>query len=385
MYTLITSSKFFFIEFAEELQNQNKLDNLVIGYPRFKLKKSKIRKDKLSTFPYLHAILMKFHFAKSILPLSIRNWLELLDVKFITAFAKKSSRGDTIFVAMSSMARELCESPRLTNRPKIVIFRASRHIVEQDEILKKASEDWGVYIQRPSPRIITREVLEYKLADLIFVPSEICKESFIKNGVDPEKVKVIYFPYTLSTYINHAKTARIGNRVTFVGNVSAQKGIITLLEAWKRLGRTDLLLTIIGRTEGNFMEYLNSKNLLSKNVHFTGHMNHHEIRQHLAHTSLFIMPSIQEGWPMALMEAISMQCVTLISDAICKQGELPNPHMNFMFESGNSGQLAQMILELTSNQMQTRLNERRSTTVTNQIRTWKHFVDEFSEIVESLK
>jgi len=385
MFTLITSSKFFFVEFAKELDKQNKLHKLVIGYPRFKLSHYKIPKKRIATFPYFHASFMRLQSLISLLPQPIQGYLALFDVKSITLFARISNKNQATFIAMSSMAQELFIKSRHSNYPKVVIFRASRHIVEQDEILKKASEDWDVFIQRPSPRIITREVLEYKLADLIIVPSEICKESFIRNGVDPEKVKVIYFPYTLSSYTNHAKTARDGNRVTFVGNVSARKGIITLLEAWKRLGRTDLSLTIIGRTEGKFMKCLKSKNLLSENVHFSGHMNHHEIQQHLAHTSLFIMPSIEEGWPMALMEAISMQCVTLISDAICKLGELPNPHMNFMFESGNSVQLAQMISELTSCQMQIKLNERRSTVVTNQIRTWKHFVDEFSEVVESLK
>lgn len=372
------------MDFAQELQNQNKLDKLVIGYPRFKLRNYGVSKNRVSTFPYLHASLMKLQYLISLLPLPIQNWLSMLDVKTITFFAKISNRNETTFVAMSSMAREILDSSQLPKRQKVVIFRASRHIVEQDKILKTAAKEWGINLQAPSCRMIEREISEYEQADLIIVPSKICAESFARNGVDRDKVKVIYFPHTLTTYTNDSKTVRNSKKVTFVGNVSAQKGIVTLLEAWKMLEKNDLILTLIGKTDHKFIAYLESRDLVTPNVHFTDHLNHNEIQLHLAQTSLFIMPSIQEGWPMALMEAISMQCVTLISDAICKIEELPNQDMNFIFESGNPIQLAQMISELTSEVKQTLLNEARSRLSTYPVRTWTNFVNEFSEIVETL-
>lgn len=372
------------MDFAEELQNQEKLDKLVIGYPRFKLHNYGISKNKVSTFPYLHASLMKFQSLIGLLPLPLQDCLSLLDVKSITIFAKISNRRETTFVAMSSMAREILNSSRFPERQKVVIFRASRHIVEQDEILKSATKEWGIHLQTPSLSMIRREISEYELADLIIVPSEICAESFARHGIDQDKVKVIYFPHTLNTYTNDSETVRNRKKVTFVGNVSAQKGIVTLLEAWKMLEKTDLILTLIGKTDHKFIAFLEGRGLVIPNVHFTGHLNHDEIQHHLAQTSLFIMPSIQEGWPMALMEAISMKCVTLISDAICKIEELPNSNMNYLFESGNHTQLAQMISELTSEDLQTGLDEARSRLSDYPVRTWTNFVDEFSETVEAL-
>ena len=384
MYTLITSSKYFFLDFAEELQNQKKLDKLVIGYPRFKLRNYAISKKRVSTFPYLHASLMKFQSLIGRLPLPFQNFLSLLDVKSITIFAKLTNRQRTTFVAMSSMALEILSSSRIPERQKVVIFRASRHIVEQNDILQSASRKWGIHIQAPSLSMIRREISEYELADLIIVPSKICADSFVRQGIDQDKVKIIYFPYTLNTYANDSETVRDRKKVTFIGNVSAQKGIVTLLEAWRMLEKTDLILTIIGKTDYKFNAYLEGRGLVTPNVHFTNHLNHNEIQYHLAQTSLFIMPSIQEGWPMALMEAISMQCVTLVSDAICKIEELPNPEMNFIFESGNHAQLAQMISKLTSEDLQTSFNEERSRLGAYPVRTWTNFVDEFSEIVEAL-
>lgn len=87
---------------------------------------------------------------------------------------------------------------------------------------------------------------------------------------------------------------------------------------------------------------------------------------------------------MAVMEAISMQCATLISDAICKVEELPNHDLNFMFESGNQIQLAQMISDLTSDSTQTYLDELRTKIGDYPERTWTNFVNDFTKIVDKL-
>lgn len=384
MYTLITSSKFFFMEFGEELMKQNKLDKLVIGYPRFKLRKYSIGKKKLSTFPVIHASLMKLHFLVRLLPLPIQEFLLLLDFKTICLFARLTTKKESTFVTMSGLAHELVRHSRVPER-KIVIFRASRHIVEQNHILKEAAIEFGIAVPTPSLKMIKREIAEYEFADLIIVPSEICADSFIRQGIDQKKVKVLYFPHTLNNYAHKYGESRDGKKVTFVGNVSVQKGIITLLKAWKLLSERDLTLTIIGRTDPTLMAYLSERNLISNNVIFTNHLDQYEIQQHLAETSLFVMPSIQEGWPMALMEAISMKCTTLISNSICKKHELPNPDMNFLFQAGDEVQLSQMISHLMSKKKQNDLDKKRSGLKSYPSRTWSHFVQEFQEIVDSIE
>jgi glycosyltransferase involved in cell wall biosynthesis len=370
------------MEFGEELMNQNMLDKLVIGYPRFKLRRYEIEKQKLSTFPFIHASLMKLHFLVRHLPRPVQEFLLLLDVKSICLYARLTSSKDSTYVTMSGLSHELVHEPRLPEQ-KIIIFRASRHIVEQNQILEEASMEFDIPMQTPSPRMIEREISEYQIADLIFVPSEICAESFMRQGVDPNKVKVLYFPHTLNDYSHKKEVARDGKKVTFVGNVSVQKGIITLLKAWKLLGESDLTLTIIGRTDPTLMAFLSDRKLVSNNVIFTNHLDQYEIEKHLSQTSLFVMPSIQEGWPMALMEAISMECPTLISNAICKSHELPNPDMNFLFQSGDELQLSQMISHLMSKEMQKSLEISRTQLKPYPSRTWSDFVKEFHEIVDS--
>jgi hypothetical protein len=87
MFTLVTSSKFFFLGFAEELEKRDLLDSLIIGYPKFKLKHLRIKPKRLQTFPYLHSILVRFPRIISKLPFGLGNFLNLLDFKSISKFA----------------------------------------------------------------------------------------------------------------------------------------------------------------------------------------------------------------------------------------------------------------------------------------------------------
>lgn len=372
------------MEFGEALMHQNRLDKLIIGYPRFKLRRYRFEKGKLSTFPFLHATLMKLHFLVRQLPVPVQDFLILLDAKTISFFARLITRKESTIVSMSGLAHELIRKPK-SSRRRVIIFRSSRHIVEQNLILRDASIKFGIRVPSPSPRMIQREIEEYEFADLILVPSEICAESFIRQGIDTKKVKVLYFPHTLNYCADKLVEGRDKNKVTFVGNVSIQKGVITLLQAWKILNDNELTLTIIGQTNPKMMAYLSDMKLISKNVIFTNHLDQNEIQQHLAKTSLFVMPSIQEGWPMALMEAISMQCATLVSDAICKKHELPNSDMNFLFKAGDEIELSRMISHLMSRHQQHRLDQTRLELRDYPSRTWNDFVQEFCEIVESIE
>ena len=55
------------------------------------------------------------------------------------------------------------------------------------------------------------------------------------------------------------------------------------------------------------------------------------------------MPSVEEGWPLALMEAISVGCVPIVSNAVCQIEEIPNQDERLIFDAGDESQLADKI------------------------------------------
>ena len=200
--SIISTSKFFILDFAVEVAKMNKLSSLIIAYPKFKIKNYQIDKERLKCFPYVHGILMFFSGSFGRFPVALQNFLWSLDVKIFSLYAQKVTKYSSFIVSMSGIGMNKYTKKR---GQKLVIFRSSRHIVEQLEILKNESQKLGVKIPLPSRSSVKLELSEYNVADKIIVASQICKESFLRQGIDSEKVSVLRFPYELTGYEPESK------------------------------------------------------------------------------------------------------------------------------------------------------------------------------------
>ena len=126
----------------------------------------------------------------------------------------------------------------------------------------------------------------------------------IPNGVDIHK-------FTLSTedleLVKKKKEIFKENKVIlFVGNVSREKGVIELLEAFTRLisYRDNLILILVGRVKivDILNRYLSS---LSGKVKVIGPVKHEEIKIWMNLCDIFVLPSYTEGLPVSVLEAMS--------------------------------------------------------------------------------
>jgi teichuronic acid biosynthesis glycosyltransferase TuaC len=97
--------------------------------------------------------------------------------------------------------------------------------------------------------------------------------------------------------------------VLFVGNVVPVKGVKYLIEAVNRLkkaGRKNLLLVIVGdgSDKAALEEYVRLHNLETF-VHFAGRKSHQEIPLWMNCADLFCLPSLSEGMPNVVIEAMA--------------------------------------------------------------------------------
>lgn len=131
-----------------------------------------------------------------------------------------------------------------------VVERASSHPLEQDEILRRLDEQYGAG-GRPSPWHVRRALEEFELADYVAVPSEFVHQSFTRRGFPLDKLLLL--PYGVDTErFRPADPDQPTNRpfrALFVGQVIARKGVLELLEAWRRLNWRDAELWIVGRPD----------------------------------------------------------------------------------------------------------------------------------------
>lgn len=124
------------------------------------------------------------------------------------------------------------------------------------------------------------------------------KITVVNNGINPGDCH----PETLTN------TVLNGKRIISISNLKKTKGIDLNLGAISYLVRKypDLEYYIIGDgEERNNLENLRDQLNLKDNVFFLGEMNHSQAMQKLAEADIFSLPSWQEGFGVAYIEAMS--------------------------------------------------------------------------------
>ena len=193
----------------------------------------------------------------------------------------------------------------------------------------------------------------YPKADLIIAVSYGVKQSLINHGIKEEKIKVIYNPYPIDEIRELAKEPLGSYEEIFkhpvlitAGRLTKPKGQWYLLRIFKVLKEKhkDLKLVILG--EGELKDYLVKlseelglktyvwdKDELSESfdVYFLGFQKNPF--KFIARSKLFVFPSLWEGFPNALVEA--MACGVPVVSSDCRSGprEILAPNTDFSHQT----------------------------------------------------
>ena len=169
--------------------------------------------------------------------------------------------------------------------------------------------------KRPKRRIMNR--ILSKITDKIVAVSENVKEDIIRyDSIDPSKIEVIPNGIDVERFNPEKNTTDIRKEfsleeddivIGFIGRIVPAKGLEYLLNALPYLKEEfkSIKLLIVG--EGSLVEELKArakKNNIFDNILFTGRRR--DIPEILASINIFVMPSIAEGLPNALLEAMAM-------------------------------------------------------------------------------
>lgn len=103
--------------------------------------------------------------------------------------------------------------------------------------------------------------------------------------------------------------------VLAVGRLTPEKGFHNLIEAWGRWHPEDYRLIIAGAADhpDDYSESL--KALAQKNgIEMSGRLTHEQLADLYSRSALFIMPSLLEGMPIALLEAMAAGMDVAVSD-----------------------------------------------------------------------
>lgn len=154
------------------------------------------------------------------------------------------------------------------------------------------------------------------------------------------------------TQVNHSLPLGLptsGRRIIVIGRLEEQKGHTYLLQAMRKiLQEQQVSLVIVGT--GSLEQALQSQVErlgLQGTVYFLGHR--HDVAALLAYADLLVLPSLWEGFPTILLEAMA-QGTTVIATAVAGSSELvKNGETGLLVPPRNSDLLAQAILTLLKN------------------------------------
>ncbi|MCK7598404.1 glycosyltransferase family 4 protein [Microbulbifer sp. CAU 1566] len=178
--------------------------------------------------------------------------------------------------------------------------------------------------------------------DRFIALTEFSRKKFIEAGW-PES-KICIKPNFISDPITRDSASYPkGGYALFVGRLSAEKGVNTLLNAWleikfplKIIGAGPLV-TDVEQRAGDCVEYLGEK-------------NKEEVISLMRGADFIIMPSIwYEGFPMVLVEALACGTPALVSRLGSMEEIVCNGIVGLHFEPGNSVDLANKVQWLLDN------------------------------------
>ena len=167
-----------------------------------------------------------------------------------------------------------------------------------------------------------------KKSDVIITISEFSKLEIIKyTGVDASKIQLIYCGVNQEFFSNRdiqlQKLELPTKYILYVGNVKPHKNLITLLKSYSILTnefKSEYKIVIVGKKEGfiteenEIFDFINYNNI-NENVFFTGYINDSQIPNVYKKASLFVFPSMYEGFGLPILEAMSCNVPVISSDA----------------------------------------------------------------------
>lgn len=217
-----------------------------------------------------------------------------------------------------------------------VSYTAAAHSIEKS---KQEHEKLGIPFEYPhliQPELWAKYVEGYLKADVVICPSTISKKTMEEFGA--KNVKVI--PHGVDI---PKKPVPIPNSFTvgYLGAISPDKGIIYLLQAWKKLNVQNGLLIIGGSaSRGDLMQHwINQYG--GGNIFLAGWVN--DVSSFYNAISLYVQPSVTEGFGIEVLESLAHGRPTLVSDGAGAVDVIPN---EWKFKAGDVDSLCEAITKM---------------------------------------
>jgi glycosyltransferase involved in cell wall biosynthesis len=157
------------------------------------------------------------------------------------------------------------------------------------------------------------------------------RKKFAEGGLPKEKLYVK--PNFMEDPLNGKTTSTAGYGAIFVGRISPEKGLLTLMKSWQGINYP---LTIVG--DGPQMSKV--RQIAPSIVKFIGERPHDETLKLIRDSAFFVFPSEwYEGFPLSLLEAMALGRAAVASDFEPRREMIQSRKTGLLFQPGNPDDL----------------------------------------------
>ncbi|MBI5357194.1 glycosyltransferase [Candidatus Collierbacteria bacterium] len=251
----------------------------------------------------------KKHFGEvEIFEFKYRGWRRFLEAKLLPLIESKRFKRCLVLKAVHLSAVIPCLIAKLLYGTPYVLSFGYRY--DEFALIEKKWLQW--------PFIKLVEILAVRFADLVLVPTELLekyvkslgaiKVEVIPNGVNPETFKG-------PALLQQQGRALSDLRILFVGRLEEQKNLKTLIEAVSKLPKgcisTKLLLVGTGSQKNELIQLADE---VGVNLEVVNQVPNEKLPEIYRQADIFVLPSLAEGHPKALLEAMSCGLACISAD-----------------------------------------------------------------------
>lgn len=161
----------------------------------------------------------------------------------------------------------------------------------------------------------------YKFVDVFVTPSNFMRNFMIQKGYDP--CRVIHIPTFAKDLLSKANKDNAGSkkRILFLGNISREKGVDLLIDAYCK-SKTDMPLELLGKGDKSYVNELKQKifHVGNKRINVRGFLQGNELEDIINEAAFLVHPAVcYENMPNSVLEMLSRAIPIIASDI----GSLP--------------------------------------------------------------
>ena len=184
-----------------------------------------------------------------------------------------------------------------------------------------------------------------KKVDVYIALTEFARRKFIEGGLPPEKIVVK--PNFLNQDPGIGESER--EYAVFVGRLSTEKGLRTLLKAWLTLKEIPLKIIGDGPMTDEIKMFVKT-NQLENSINILGRCSRQEVYAQIKGSRFLVFPSEwYEGFPITILEVFACGKPVIASQLGAMAEIIKDGKTGLFFEVGNSGDLASKVRQLLKN------------------------------------